>query len=150
MNLFVKLSNFSFVFGLSLDCFHRSRLSEEAKTKKNENVDIGTRSVFALGHISLVSSLIWRPSIYKGFSLVPAQHWILSGWKWDKKANLGQTQGWGVIWLPTIVPLNGPHGPSWVCKVRMEKFHCVLTSNTFARKAPILLDAGEVQQQHSL
>nr|AND50565.1 ribosomal protein S7 [Sphagnum aongstroemii] len=37
MNLFVKLSNFSFVFGLSLDCFHRSRLSEEARTKKNEN-----------------------------------------------------------------------------------------------------------------
>jgi hypothetical protein len=34
MNLFVKLSNFSFVFGLSLDCFHRSRLLEEAKRKK--------------------------------------------------------------------------------------------------------------------
>jgi hypothetical protein len=37
MNLFVKLSNFNFVFGLSLDCFHQSRLSEEARTKKNEN-----------------------------------------------------------------------------------------------------------------
>jgi hypothetical protein len=37
MNLFVKLSNFNFVFGLSLDCFHRSRLLEEARTKKNEN-----------------------------------------------------------------------------------------------------------------
>jgi len=36
MNLFVKLSNFSFVFGLSLDCFHRSRLSEEARTKKKK------------------------------------------------------------------------------------------------------------------
>jgi hypothetical protein len=37
MNLFVKLSNFNFVFGLSFDCFHQSRLSEEARTKKNEN-----------------------------------------------------------------------------------------------------------------
>ncbi len=27
----------------------------------------------------------------------------------------------------------------------MEEFHCVLTSNTFARKTPILSDAGEVQ-----
>jgi hypothetical protein len=34
MNLFVKLSNFNFVFGLSLDCFHRSRLSERQKQKK--------------------------------------------------------------------------------------------------------------------
>jgi len=37
MNLFAKLSNFSFVFCLSLDRFHRSRLSEEARMKKNEN-----------------------------------------------------------------------------------------------------------------
>jgi hypothetical protein len=37
MNLFVKLSNFSFFFGLSFDCSHRSRLLEKARTQKNEN-----------------------------------------------------------------------------------------------------------------
>jgi hypothetical protein len=37
MNLFVKLLNFNFVFGLSFDCFNRSRFSKEARMKKNEN-----------------------------------------------------------------------------------------------------------------
>nr|YP_009047470.1 ribosomal protein S7 [Buxbaumia aphylla]AGN74261.1 ribosomal protein S7 [Buxbaumia aphylla]AHG59272.1 ribosomal protein S7 [Buxbaumia aphylla] len=37
MNLFVKSSKFSFVFGSSLDWFHQSRLSEKARMKKNEN-----------------------------------------------------------------------------------------------------------------
>jgi hypothetical protein len=36
MNLFVKLSNFNFVFGLSLDCFHRSRLSERQEQKEKK------------------------------------------------------------------------------------------------------------------
>jgi hypothetical protein len=51
MNLFVKLPNFNFVFGLSLDCFHRSRLSKEVKMKK---MKIG--QVF--GH--LAHSTLWK------------------------------------------------------------------------------------------
>jgi hypothetical protein len=44
MNLFSKLLNFNFVFGLSLDYFHQSRLSKEARMKKMKIGD--TSSIF--------------------------------------------------------------------------------------------------------
>nr|AHG59271.1 ribosomal protein S7 [Bryum argenteum] len=46
MNLFVKSSNFSFVFGLFLDWFHQSKLSEKAEMKKKENWPFSGKNLF--------------------------------------------------------------------------------------------------------
>lgn len=46
MNLFVKSSNFSFVFGLFFDWFHQSKLSEKAGMKKKENWPFSGKNLF--------------------------------------------------------------------------------------------------------